>query len=505
MKIVLISPYPDIKSFGLRILSACLKQQGHDVQLIFLPKHFTERYEKKTLNEVVELSKRADLIGISLMTNFFDNAVQITQALRENCCIPILWGGIHPTVRPEECLDYADMVCIGEGEEALMDLANKIKDGKCFYDVQSIWFKDKEKIIKNPLRPLKELDSIPFQDYSYDNHYILNNELLKKMNPQLLNEFMRGTYVTMPTRGCPFGCAYCCNNTFNKMHANQNPVRKRSIDNLIKECVDIKSRLPFINNIVFDDDAFFIYSLQEINEFCKKYRENIGLPLKITGATPTTLTREKLSFLVGAGLTEIKMGIQSGSERTKKLYSRHHSNMQVERTARIINEFKDKIKVPAYDIILDNPWETDKDLIETLMFLAKLPIPYQLTCFSLAFYPGTELYEKAKNDGIVTDDLQDIYRKDYNFYSARKTYLNKLFFLLSDYAFYGVGISQNIMRLLTNQKIRQIKLHWLLYIFLKMRIFPLKIKRIKFMLYDLFKDIKRGNWTIIRGKIFRWF
>lgn len=112
MNIALISPYPDLHAFGIRTISACLKREGHDVNLFLLPKQFTERYENRTLNEIVNLSKKSNLIGISLMTNFFDNAIQITQKLKENYDIPILWGGIHPTIRPEECLNYADMVCI---------------------------------------------------------------------------------------------------------------------------------------------------------------------------------------------------------------------------------------------------------------------------------------------------------------------------------------------------------------------------------------------------------
>ena len=110
--------------------------------------------------------------------------------------------------------------------------------------------------------------------------------------------------------------------------------------------------------------------------------------MKITGATPTTLTREKLSLLVDAGLIEIKMGIQSGSENMKRMYNRHHSNAQVEKAARIINEFKDKIRVPAYDIILDNPWEVNSDLIETLMFLAKLPVPAPADLFFFDLLSG---------------------------------------------------------------------------------------------------------------------
>ena len=93
MKITLISIYPDLRSVGIRIISACLKQEGHDVDLIFLLKEFTEKYAEKTMNDLVKLTKKSDLVGISLMTNFFDNAIQITQKLKESYNFPIIWGG----------------------------------------------------------------------------------------------------------------------------------------------------------------------------------------------------------------------------------------------------------------------------------------------------------------------------------------------------------------------------------------------------------------------------
>ena len=90
MKITLISIYPDLRSFGIRIISACLKQEGHDVDLIFLLKDFTEKYAEKTMNDLVKLTKGSDLVGISLMTNWFDNAIQITQKLKNNYDFPIV-------------------------------------------------------------------------------------------------------------------------------------------------------------------------------------------------------------------------------------------------------------------------------------------------------------------------------------------------------------------------------------------------------------------------------
>ena len=133
MKIALISLCPGILDFGLRTISACLKQAGHDVELYFMMKEYHKKYPEKSMDNLAELTKGSDLIGISLMSNFFDNAIQITQKLRNNHDCPIVWGGIHPTIRPEESLDHADMICIGESEETFIELADKMaRDANLF-------------------------------------------------------------------------------------------------------------------------------------------------------------------------------------------------------------------------------------------------------------------------------------------------------------------------------------------------------------------------------------
>ena len=338
MKITLISIYPDLRSYGIRSISACLKQEGHDVDLIFLKREFTEKYAEKTMNDLVKLTKESDLVGITLMSNFWDLAVQITQKLKDNYDFPILWGGTHPTIRPEECLDYADMVAIGESEETLIELSRKMQNKQYYYDTTGMGFNDKGKIIVNKLRELpgsakaeiKSLDQIPFQDYDYRSHFILNGEDIIKMDTEILKKHWDLVYMTQPTRGCPFACTFCVNNAYLAMHPHQKPIRKRSVDKIIMELQKAKDQMPFIRYMMFDDDAFFLMSLDEIRDFSKKYKEHIRKPLIITGATPSTLTKEKLSLLVDGGLTEMRMGIQTAGTSTKKLYKRPNTNQPVE-------------------------------------------------------------------------------------------------------------------------------------------------------------------------------
>jgi len=390
-------------------------------------------------------------------------------------------GGTHPTIRPEECLDYADMVAIGESEGSLIELTRKMQNKQYYYDVKGMGFNDRGKIIINKLRELpgtakaeiKHLDQIPFQDYDYKSHFVLNGEDIVKMDTEIFKKYWDRTYMTFPTRGCPFACTYCVNDTFLKMYPHQKPIRKRSVDNIIMELQKIRDQIPPIRYIVFGDDAFFLMSLDEISDFSKKYKEHIRIPLIITGATPSTLTKEKLSLVVDAGLAEVRMGIQTAGTSTKKLYKRPHTNQQVENAVRIIHSHK-KVR-GKYDIILDSPWDTDEDLIETLMFFSKLPTPFQLTLYSLVFFPGTELYRKAKKEGIIKDDLNDVYRKHYH--GCKNTYLNKLFFLLNEYVFIGVGIAPKMMSFLTHKKTRQLHMGKPLFMILKIFYPFFKIKR----------------------------
>jgi len=458
VKITLLSIYPDIASFGVRTISSVLKREGHSVDLIFLTKEFWEKFEEKTLDDVVNLTEKSDLVGISLMSNFWDNAIQLTQKIKQHYDIPVLWGGTHPTVRPDECLEHADMVCISESEQPLVELTRKMTKGENYFDIKGMGFKSNGKIINNGHGPLpgskdsmfKHLNEIPHQDYDWNDHYILKGHDIVKMDTETLNDQNR-TYMTMPTRGCPFACTFCVNSEFLKMYPHQKPIRMRTVDNIIEELKIVKNSMPFVKNILFNDDAFFLMPLKTIKDFSKKYKEHIKMPLMITGATPSTLSKTKLSVLVEAGLIEMRMGIQTLAEKSKKLYKRPHSNKQIMEAVKIINKYKSEVKI-RYDFILESPWDTEDNTIETLRFIAEMPTPYNLNLFSLVFFPGTDLYTRAKKEGIIKNDIEDIYRKHYGDESLKKSYLTSLFYLFHDYGSVGASLPISLMYFLTNKK-----------------------------------------------------
>ena len=185
MKVSLISLDHELYCIGVRILSSCLRQAGHEVQCIFMPpgdarnhtaSKFSTTYSVNLLDEVRDLCADSGLVGLSLMTNQFISAASVTEHLKRGGIeSPIIWGGIQPTVEPEACLEFADIACLGEGEEALVELVGCLDSGRPHLKTRNMWFKSNSGIIRNPVRPLEQdLDRIPLPDYSCKNHFLIS-------------------------------------------------------------------------------------------------------------------------------------------------------------------------------------------------------------------------------------------------------------------------------------------------------------------------------------------
>lgn len=467
MKITLISPYPDITSFGIRTLSACLKQKGHSTQLLFLPDplgdDITEdaaRYDERVLDQASELCRASDLIGITLMTNFFDGAVQITRKLKERLKSPVIWGGVHPTVRPEEALEHADMVCVGEGEACLMELADKMAAGQDYRGVTNLWTRSGDSITRNPLSPLpQDLDAFPVPDYSMDDHHVMIGKQIVPLTHEIMKSFLgRGTvaamlrktgYQTMTSRGCPYSCTYCINDTIKNMYGGKGKLRWRSIPHVMNELQWVKDNMPYVDYIWISDDEFMSRKPGDIRMFCKEYKKKIGFPFSCL-ISPLTVTEEKMAALVDAGLIYVQMGIESGSARMQELFRRKQvNNERMFKAIRIINSFKDKLCPPSYDFLLDVPYETDEDRLDNLRFIAQMPKPYRLQPFTLILYPGTQMHEQAMRDGLIQDEHKEIYNKTYTM--RKPDYLNLLMTLAK-----GGRFPHPILRLLISTHVLNI-------------------------------------------------
>jgi len=415
-KILMITFY-GFEMIGVRILHALLESLGYEVITIFFkdlkPNQMSTPTEKEyqiLIDKVLEYSP--DLIGMSLMSGSFLVAKETTLRLKKRTNIPIIWGGVHPTIAPEECIDNADMVCVGEGEDVLLELLENIEKGRSITTVKNIWLKKKNRVIKNQIRDLiQNLDRIPFPDWTNKNKFYIEDERFVERNAN------KAVYVISTTRGCPFSCTYCGNNAIKSVYRGKGSyLRRRSVENCIKELRLAKKLFPNTIIVDFEDDVF-TFDHKWIKDFSKQYLRKIKIPFHCL--SHPQLADEKIFLsLKRAGLAEVKIGVQSGSEFVRQnIYRRYETNQQIRAAADMFHKYKIKV---SYDFILNCPFETEKGKKETLNLILNLPCPFSINTYSLVYFPKTELTELALKKRLIREsDIDGCSQKTLQQYSLR--------------------------------------------------------------------------------------
>lgn len=419
MKAVLISLLPTTENFGIKHIHSYLLSKGHASSIVFIPRH--RKQAAAALDKFLSLLK-PDIVGIGFMSYEAPFAKHLGIHIKEHYPgLPLIVGGIHPTINPEECLAYADYVCIGEGEEVMLEIAEKIDAGQSLDDVQNLAHQKSGELVRNPLRPLiEDLDRLPFPGHKPEHAYVFHKNEILPMDTPLFRRYTRydgKAYNIISSRGCPFSCSYCCNSFLSKLYDSKK-LRKRSPQNFIREMEEVYEQFPDMILMNIHDDCFLAQPPEWHRAFMQAYKKSIHLPF-IVRSTPLHLTEEKIEILKEAGLAWVTMGLQSGSENTNKnVFLRRVSNEKFIEATRLCH--KHKIS-GYYDVILDNPFENDDDVIETINVLKQVPKPFQLQLFSLTFYKGTDIYDmyKEKFGGDSDPDIQ-------NYFGYRRTFLNKM-------------------------------------------------------------------------------
>ena len=423
-KILLITVQKDLNTIGLKYIHYSLLQKGHQSYLLHLPYlDFTKDHVLGSLRDFVTQIDPI-FIGLSLMSIEFRDSCRISQYLKEYFpSIPIVWGGIHPTIEPESCFPFADYICIGEGERTILDLANALICGQHIEKVLNICYRENGQLIRNALYPqIENLDDLPLLDHIPQNSYLqMSNGDIIAIDKDVYRKEARyqgQMYELMSSRGCAFSCTYCCNNFLSKLYTSKK-IRRRSIEHILSELRHAVTEYPEITSIHFQDDSFLAVNEDYLVDFCLAYKTHINRPF-IIHTIPTYVKRNKLRILKEAGLQWLSMGLQSGSDNIcRNIYKRYSFRQDFLNAAELVNEFHIAAK---YDVILDNPFESKEEQLETVETLMLTPKPYLLEFFSLTFYPGTELYEKAMKE--CPKRVEDSRKKD--FLDYKQNTLNRL-------------------------------------------------------------------------------
>lgn len=366
-------------SQGIGYLSAVLKKHRFSTSCLLLTK-----FKKRKTAEKIEYFK-PDLIAITLTTDQFELAKLASEFIYHHYKIPVVLGGPHPAVSPEDSLNIKGVlgVCRGEGEFALLELVEALEKNRDYTGIKNFHFKVDNKIIKNLPRPkLENLDILPFPDRG------------------IQEEFLNYEYAEfMASRGCPFNCSYCINGFLHEFYKEANKVViYRSVDNLLREISEVVKRYNS-KFLIFHDDTFTL-NTQWLKEFSNEYPKHFKLPIQVNGH-PQTITKEVVELLKKANVCEVKLGIETGNEGLRrKVLKRNVSNYNIVNAANLLHG--QNIKVGAFNII-GLPDETPENIEETIALNKKI---MPITTFGHSMfkpYPGTRIYDYCKRKGILSN------------------------------------------------------------------------------------------------------
>ena len=362
---------------GLGYVASKLRNNGYSVSII----DCTFITERQVLQTVREFSPR--VIGIYSMFSMKNSAIRLAKLLRRECNV-LVAGGPLPTLYPDEYLEAFDFVCVGEGEETMLELVQASQSGADLSKVRGLCFRTKNGettpdmlAVKTPPRPpIENLDSIPFPARDlYDN---------AAYQDYFMNRFGKKETSIITTRGCPFDCDFCSRPIFSRNF------RARSAENVVDELCEI-ARLGY-DWVWFSDDCFTL-STRRVLDVCKGIKDrNLDLKWECLSRVDT-FNVDIASAMISAGCRRVFFGIESGDDGILREMRKQISVSDVRRGVGVA--VKAGLEAAGF-FIVGYPGEDDSTILKTVKFATELPLDY--VSFSLPYpIPGTGLYNRVKD------------------------------------------------------------------------------------------------------------
>lgn len=373
MRVAFVNPgknqnYAMQEPLNLGFIAGYLESQGHKVTII------DELAGQNVMKDLK--SFEPEIVGLTAVTPLAPDAYRIADLCKKEGYLTVM-GGVHASVLPEEALEHVDIVIKGEGEYTFETIINEktsegIVLGKYVENIDALPL---------PARHLMDMeyyartkDRIPHSVY----YFIPPNTRMAGM---------------VTSRGCPYSCIYC-HNSWKGL-----PYRMNSPEHVIDEMRQL-IEVYNIQAIFFNEDNFF-FNKQRAQEICHKIIDN-GFDIA-WGATSSTngIDRKTLEIAKEAGCKQVTFGFESGSDRILKILKKRSTVEQNYAAVKLCNDIG---IMPQGTVMLGNPTETVDDICETQKFVRTSGLKHIGVCITTA-YPGTELWQQAKAQGKVPDNI----------------------------------------------------------------------------------------------------
>jgi anaerobic magnesium-protoporphyrin IX monomethyl ester cyclase len=366
---------------GLAYLTSYIKARGHDVTLLDMQVLLMDS-EALALRLAAE---QPDVVGITAMTPTLPEALLVADLARRVLpAVRIVLGGVHPTLDPESVLvnPSVDFVIRGEGESSFSQLLDVLAGQGALADVPGLCYRSGGGLqIAPKAPPLRDLDLLPAADYgSFPvERYIEHNALLRGV---------RGISMIV-SRGCPYSCSFCA-----VQQTMSRRWRIKSVTRVVDEIIALRDEYG-IEGVWFKDSIFNLKP-SWTREFCRQMIERkVGVEWQ-ANTRINLLDDEELALMKRAGLTQIDLGIESGSPKSLK---RLNKQITVEQIREKVKLAKRHVRVFGF-FMIGVPGEDESDVQQTFEFAKSL----DLDRWSWSIYsplPGSPLYDELIEEGRV--------------------------------------------------------------------------------------------------------
>jgi anaerobic magnesium-protoporphyrin IX monomethyl ester cyclase len=336
-----------------------------------------------------------DLIAISSTEDMWELGMYILEEIRDYKTrnnIPVIAGGVFPTFAPDLALRYplVDMVCVGEGENALIDLCQRIEAGNSWETVTNLWVKKTDgAILKNSVSNPVDINELPVIDIKLFEDARLYRPMAGKVYRMLPIETMRG---------CPYTCRFCnspSQMSFYKAETGGGYFRKKNLDLVYKELTYFKDELD-LEYAYFWADTFLAMNQRELEEFCEMYSD-INLPFWIQ-TRPETISHDNIKRLSEVGLHRISFGMEHGNEDFRaRVLDRRWKNADIIEALKIPHQYGVQFSV---NNITGFPDETRKLAMDTVEINRQIDSD-NANIYTFVPFHGTPLRKVCESKGLI--------------------------------------------------------------------------------------------------------
>jgi anaerobic magnesium-protoporphyrin IX monomethyl ester cyclase len=393
---------------GLAYLAAVSEKRGDEVFV------FDADVEKRSVGDFVQ-EFRPDIVGITANTPQVKQAWRTAKAIKEVYDCPVVLGGPHVSVLPEESVEkpYVDIVVRGEGEDAWIDICTRLEnyladqseyhtdafmhpENEIFDDCEGLTYMTSDgQIHNNPDRnPIADLDSLPWPAYHF-----FKMENYTNLQPATDHVDGARSFSIMTSRGCPYRCTFCSQSIM--------PIkwRSRSPESVIAEWRHLVDDLGAEEIGILDDSANIrVKRLEELGRLLIENELNHVPWIFVNGIRANLASKELLALLKEAGLKRTAFGVESGDPEILRSIDKkvdHDTIRQAFKNAKDVG-----LETIAF-LIIGLPGETRETMQATIDFAIEID-PIIANFSMMTPYPGTKVYEMVKRQGrFLINDWED--------------------------------------------------------------------------------------------------